>query len=120
MSNRVLYMNQFLWCEECGVPKERVRFEVYDLGYDICQECVSRLYGGDGGGGDASGGDGSGAGTTGGGGASGSATTGHSSEAGTTSSIELPVTTAAFPSLPAARRGPRVRKCVQKKNAAVH
>ena len=96
MSNRVLYMNKFLWCEECGVPKERVRFEVYDLGYDICQECVSRLYGGDGGGGDASGGDGSGAGTTGGGGASGSATTGHSSE----------------------RRGPRVRKCVQKKPAA--
>ena len=96
VANRVLYMNKFLWCEECGVPKERVRFEVYDLGYDICQECVSRLYGGDGGGGDASGGDGSGAGTTGGGGASGSATTGHSSE----------------------RRGPRVRKCVQKKPAA--
>ena len=110
VANRVLYMNKFLWCEECGVPKERVRFEVYDLGYDICQECVSRLYGGDGGGGDASGGDGSGAGTTGGGGASGSATTGHSSEAGTTSSIELP----------AARRGPRVRKCVQKKPAAGH
>ena len=36
MTNRVLCMNKFLWCEECGVPKERVRFEVYDLGYDIC------------------------------------------------------------------------------------
>ena len=36
MTNRVLCMHKFLWCEERGVPKERLRFEVYDLGYDIC------------------------------------------------------------------------------------
>ena len=134
-SNWVLYMNKMLWCEECGVPKERVRFEVYGLRYDICQECTTRLYGGEGDDGDASGGASSttSSGQTTGGVAAGNGsatdrdttgngTTGHdtTTDQSTTGWVELPVEARPAPMHPvvAARHLPRVRKSVQKKPSA--